>query len=87
MEQKKQHKYLISRHKLVGELEIIGVLPVENIDPSDEMLVAELEVRTSAPAPHQPDAALLAHLADDDGAVAEVDVAFGQPLPVVHQYP
>jgi hypothetical protein len=75
--------YLIPRYKLEGKLEIFSVFSVKDIDPSDEVLVAKLEVRAAAAA-DQPDAALLAHLADDDEAVAEVNVALGQPFPVVH---
>jgi hypothetical protein len=76
---------LISRHKLKSEFKVIGVFPIYDVYSSDQVFVSKLEILTSTA--DEADSSLLAHLADDDHAVAQVDVSIGQPFSIVHQHP
>ena len=74
---------MISRHKLKSEFKVIGVFPIYDVYSSDQVFVSKLEILTSTA--DEADSSLLAHLADDDHAVEEVDVAVREPFPILNQ--
>ena len=66
-------------------LHVVVVLPIDDIDSTDEVLRAELEVATAATADAESTSGLAIDLADEDHPVEQEDVAFGKPSSVLYE--
>ena len=65
-------------------LHVVVVLPIDDINSTDEVLRAELEVAAAA-ADAEGTSGLAIDLADEDHPVEQEDVAFGKPSSVLYQ--
>ena len=65
-------------------LHVVSVLPIDDIDSTDEVLRAELEV-AAASADAEGTSGLAIDLADEDHPVEQEDVAFGEPSSVLYE--